>query len=105
MRKDETLNVVISFPGLRDTPPTVPPRENRECFLTPAPPRQQPEERGQRASSRGRRGEQGRGEDAPWGQQGKQQQEGSEAGWAPTEGRSWSAELGTRSPSPPPAAR
>ena len=86
---------MLTFSGSRDTPPAVPPRENRECFLTPAPP-QQSEEREQRASSRGRRGEQG----GPWGLQG----EGSEAGWAPAEGRSWSAELANRSPSPPPAA-
>ena len=83
----------LTLSGLRDTPPAVPPRENRDCFLTPAPP--QLEEREQR----GKRGEQGR-EAGAWGQQG----EGSEAGWAPAEGRSWSAELANRTPSPPPAA-
>ena len=76
----------------------MPPRENRDNFLTPAPPNK-PEEREHRASRLGGTGgDQGR-EDAAWGQE----EEQSEAGWAPAEGRSWSAELSNRSPSPPAA--
>merc|ERR1719472_714159 len=37
VRRSGSIDPAIDS-GLRDTPPAVPPRENRECFLTPAPP-------------------------------------------------------------------